>query len=285
MENIIIPNKKILQDKISQINEDGLEKLHVLSDFDRTLTYGKNNGKKSPSLLAILREKDYLGEDYQERAKALYEQYHPIEVDASISKKEKKSKMRKWWEAHLALLVEKGLKKEHLLEIARNKTIVLRKGVEETLQKLSQKQVPVVVFSASGCGEAVEYYFEERNLTYDNIFFLVNRFYWSNENVAMGAKSPVIHSYNKDETLIKDEKNIYEEVSSKKNIILLGDSIGDAGMAEGFDYKTLIKIGFLNTDYNSKKDVDEYSKYYDVIVLGDEDFTGVNSVVFDKILK
>jgi 5'-nucleotidase len=50
-----------------------------------------------------------------------------------------------------------------------------------------------------------------------------------------------VHSYNKGETVVKDLP-IYNEIKDRKNIILLGDSLGDPHMADGFDYETIIKI-------------------------------------------
>ncbi len=41
MEQVYFYNKDLLQQKIKEIKPQGLDKLHVLSDFDRTLTYGE----------------------------------------------------------------------------------------------------------------------------------------------------------------------------------------------------------------------------------------------------
>jgi len=47
----IIPNPENLEILKSQIKKSGLGKLHVLSDFDRTLIYGTINGRKTPSII------------------------------------------------------------------------------------------------------------------------------------------------------------------------------------------------------------------------------------------
>ncbi len=272
MENIIIANKKELEKKIEKIRDGGKENIHIISDFDRTLTYGTVDGEKTPSLIAALRDDDYLGEDYSKRAKALYEHYHKIEMDSEMLYQDKKEKMKEWWESHLALLTEKGLKKEHLERVAKKTKVSLRKGVVNFLDKLKKNNIPIVIFSASGCGEAVEIFFKEKGVDYENVFFLVNRFYWSDDGVAMGAKDPKIHILNKDETLVKEQKDIFESIKDRKNVILFGDNIGDAKMTDGFNYDTVIKIGFLNDDYNNKKELETYKECYDVVVIGDADF-------------
>ncbi len=266
MKNIVIVDKSTLQEKIKRIKQGGVENIHVLSDFDRTLTYGTINGEKIPSIMAILRMNNYLGEDYSQKADALYNYYHAIEVDSSVSKEEKKIKMKEWWEKHVNLLIEKKLKKEHLEDIAKNKNIILRKGVVDFLKDLKNKDIPLVIFSASGCGEAVEYYFKENKVDYKNILFFINRFLWNENEVAVGVREPKINASNKDETSIKERKDIYEKIKERKNIILLGDSIGDIGMAEGFDYNTILKIGFLNNGYNKEGELEGYLENYDIVI-------------------
>ena len=50
-ENIIISNPKDLEEKIKGISKGGVNKLHVISDFDRTLTKAFVNGKRLERLL------------------------------------------------------------------------------------------------------------------------------------------------------------------------------------------------------------------------------------------
>ncbi len=284
MKNIVIKNNKELKEKIDLIKKDGVNNIHVVSDFDRTLTYGTINGEKIPSIMAILRMNNYLGEDYSQKADALYNYYHVIEVDPSVSKKEKKIKMKEWWEKHVNLLIEKKLKKEHLEDIAKNKNIVLRRGVVDFLKDLKNKDIPLVIFSASGCGEAVEYYFKKNKVDYKNIVFFINRFLWDGNEVAVGIREPKINASNKDETSIKQRKDIYEKIKDRKNIILLGDSIGDIGMAEGFDYNTILKIGFLNNGYNKEGELESYLKNYDIVIKEDSDFKPLYNNVLKNIL-
>ena len=67
----------------------------------------------------------------------------------------------------------------------------------------------------------------------------------------------------------------------RKNIILLGDSIGDLGMVEGFNYKNIIKIVFLNE--NIKEKLENQKKVYDVLILNDGSFEYVNKLLKDII--
>jgi hypothetical protein len=64
--------------------------MHVVSDFDRTLTKVFVNGKKIPSLISVIRDGNYLSSDYAEKAHALFNKYHLIETDTKIPLGEKK---------------------------------------------------------------------------------------------------------------------------------------------------------------------------------------------------
>ena len=93
MSEIIIADPKRLAETKKKIKADGPEKFHVLADFDRTLTRAFTDGKEYPSLISVLRNDGYLTPDYPVKAQALYDQYHPIEIDQNISCEEKKATM------------------------------------------------------------------------------------------------------------------------------------------------------------------------------------------------
>ena len=93
-----------------------------------------------------------------------------------------------------------------------------------------------------------EAYLKQFKKTSKNIFVVSNMYIWDKNGNAVGINQPIIHSMNKDETSLKEIKPVYEKIKDRKNVLLLGDSIGDIGMIEGFDYKNLLKVGFLNEE-------------------------------------
>lgn len=70
---------------------------------------------------------------------------------------------------------------------------------------------------------------------------------------------------------------VYSNIKNRRNVLLLGDSIGDLGMIEGFEYETLLKVGFLNFDYDKLRE--EYKRNFDIVLEGDGDFNQVNNLV------
>ena len=81
VSEVIISNEASYTKKKNQIVDGGFEELHVVADFDRTLTKAFVNGEKTPSVISELRRKHYISEHYSKKATELAEFYHPIEID------------------------------------------------------------------------------------------------------------------------------------------------------------------------------------------------------------
>jgi len=277
-KNIIIVKPQKFQKLIQEIKKDGTQFLHVLSDFDRTLTYAFVKGERVPSMISILRSSgDYLGEEYAKEAQALFQKYHQKENDPKITLKERKRLMREWWLKHYQLLIKSGLSKKHLKIVVDSQKIRLRKGAKEFFKLLSLIKIPIVIMSASGLGtEAISMFLKKEKCFYPNIYIISNSFKWDKNGKAIGVKEPVIHSLNKDETMVKNFP-FYKKIKNRKNVILLGDSPEDVGMIEGFAYKNLIKIGFLNEDVN--KNLKLYKKVFDVLILNDSSLYFIKSLI------
>lgn len=275
-ENIVVVNQERLEELKQKIKEEGKDKLHVIADFDRTLTKAFVEGRKVPSIISVLRDRDYLTYDYPEKAKALFDKYHPIEIDPNISIEEKKEKMHEWWMAHFDLLIKSGLNKKDLESVVDEGVIQFRNGALEFLDFLYNNKIPLVIMSSSGLGDAISIYLEKQGRLYDNICIISNSYEWNSDGRAIRVKEPIIHTFNKTEISLESNPE-YNEVKKRKNVILLGDSLGDIGMVEGFDYENLIKIGFLNEGV--EENLEAYKKVFDVVLLNDADMDYIMGLV------
>ncbi|MEK6817373.1 MAG: hypothetical protein AABX80_01100, partial [Nanoarchaeota archaeon] len=161
MKNVIVPNPKKFEGLKNQILKDESKKFHVLADFDRTLTKCFVNGKFIPSIISILRNENYLSEEYSEKAKALANYYRPIEFNNKISIKQKKKAMREWWTKHFNLLIESGLNKKNLERVINEGNVQFREGAEEFLDLLYQKKIPLIIISSSGIGDLIPMYLKK----------------------------------------------------------------------------------------------------------------------------
>ena len=273
--NIIISNSRNLERIIKSISKGGTEKLHVLSDFDKTLTKAFIEGQEVHSIIAQIREGKYLTPDYSPRAHALFDRYHPVEIDLRIPLKEKKKAMHEWWDMHFKLIAECGLDKKVMMEIVRKRKLRFREGALEFIDLLHQHNIPLVIMSAAP-GDMLRMYLEQEKRLYDNVYILANLFEFDRGGRVVRVKEPIIHSMNKDETALQDFP-VFEVIKDRRNVVLLGDSLGDVGMIEGFDYSSLLKIGFLNE--NAENNLKAYRKSYDVVVLNDSDMNYVNELM------
>ncbi|MFH1456947.1 MAG: hypothetical protein ABIF17_02405 [Patescibacteria group bacterium] len=282
-EKIIITNKNELTEKIKKISIDGLEKFHVLSDFDKTLTKAfAPGGVKTASLIAVLRDEGYLTPDYPKKAKDLFNYYHAIEIDPKLSKEKKKTAMQEWWTKHFELLIASHLHKSDVEKAVSSQQIQLREGADEFLGFLHKEQIPLVIMSSSGLGvEAISLYLKSQNCFFDNIHIISNEFIWDKDGYAVKIKEPIIHSLSKEETLLKDF-NFYDEVVQRKNVLLLGDSPDDIDMISGFEYKTLIKVGFWNKPTPENELI--YQKSYDILIKNDGSMMEINKIL-NQIIK
>ena len=277
MKNIFISNPNKLKKVKENISKDGPKKLHILSDFDRTLTTAFVDKKPVPSLISILRDYNYLTPEYCKKAQALYKKYRPIEISPSIPYNEKKKAMHQWWTTHFNLLIKTGLHKRDVKKVIRSGKVELRPGTLKLLDFLKSQNIPLVILSSSGLGfEAISWYLKNKNRLYGNIYIISNTFEWDKKGKLTGVKKPIIHSMNKDETSIKNLP-IYKIIKNRKNVLMLGDSLQDVGMITGFNCKNLIKIGFLNK--NIKENLPYYKKAYDVLLTNDTSMKFVNNLL------
>ncbi len=237
---IFFQNKKHLEKKIQKIKQDGLDKLHIVSDFDRTLTKSFFNGKKIPSTIALIREGGYLSKYYPEKAFALFDKYHPFEINYSVDYEFRFNKMQEWWATHEKLLVKSGMNKDVIKDILNKFPKIFREGSLKFFDFLKENNIPILIFS-SGIGNFIEEYLKKENKLSNNIKILSNTFEFDSEGFATGYKDKIIHIMNKSETKMKDSE--YKRmIAERKNIILLGDSLEDLGMINDLESNTVISI-------------------------------------------
>jgi len=277
MKNVLISSPKKLAKKIKKISQAGLNTLHILSDFDRTLTKVFVGGKNTPSIISILRNGNYLTPDYGPKAHELYDKYHAIEINHRIPRAKRKLAMAQWWKAHFDLLIKSGLNKNDLQKIAQSGKTKFRAGFRAFIGFLKNHHIPMIILSSSGLGgDVIKMRLEAEKIFYHNIHVISNIWKWNKNGFALGVKPPVIHSLNKNEAVVKG-LSIARAIKNRKNILLLGDNPEDLGMLEGFNYNNVITVGFLNEDV--KKNLPHYQDKFDVLILNDSSFDYVNNLL------
>ncbi|PZM87638.1 MAG: hypothetical protein DLD55_00370 [candidate division SR1 bacterium] len=273
-------DRALFNEKKEAIKGTKNENCYVIADFDRTLTYGTFNGQKTPSIISLLRDGKHLTEDYAEKAHALFDHYHAIECDPKLSLEYKKAQMQERWEKHDQLLIASQLQLKDLKDIATNGHLQLRKGVQESLKKLDEAGIPLVIFSASGCGDAIPLFMQHNNCDFPNISYVINRFSRDKSGFAQGIEGEIIHALNKDEGVFSKLPELKTKLANKQHVIVIGDGLGDAQMAQANTHKTTLKIGILTID--NPELLKTYEDSFDLVLIGDGDFDQIKNL-FDEL--
>ncbi len=279
---IIIPHRERLTQTIAAMRADGADQLHVLTDFDRTLTCGLINGQETPSIISVLYDGHYLTPDYGDKAQALAQKYRAIETDPAVSPADKKAAMNEWWTLHFDLLIKSHLSLDDIKQACASRLIGLRAGAAQFIKTLGAHHIPLVIMSATGLGEeSIKIFLTRENCLDDNVYIAANAFDWDDQGHALRVRQPIITSYNKDETVLNSFP-FFEQITNRPNVLLLGDSLGDLGMVSGFTCRQLITVGLLNARVEAN--LPQFKANFDIIITGDGPLDYVNQVLSD-ILK
>lgn len=144
-----------LAEKLRTIEQEGLENLVIIADFDRTLSaFGgkkpKTTGQTAHGICEV-----HLSEGLQAKAKAINAYFYPIEVDPSVPLHQKIPLMEQWYLQINNLLIEAGFRRSHIASSVRDANVKLRPGVKELLDFCKEKSVPLIIFSA-GVGDILK---------------------------------------------------------------------------------------------------------------------------------
>lgn len=238
-----------------------------------------------------------MAEEYRKKTKSLHDHYFPLEFDPTISFDQKYDLMTQWWRDSSNALVAQRPKMETLFKAVSAAKVDIRPGFATVVQLAYQHDIPVVVFSA-GITQVIEEVLRRlgpTDLLLSNVHVIANDLIVdAEENIVTGFREPLMHSLNKKDTSVQLVQNHgrtatathpwFQPISDRKNVLLMGDSVGDAHMSDGYEGDpdvTILKIGFLNA--NEEKLLDSYRKAFDIVVLHDGPMVPVAQFVADII--
>ena len=278
MSKVIIPDLDGFNLKKAKFKRDGSTNLHIVADFDKTLTPAFVHEQKIRTSYSLLRDGGYLTPDYPKRAYAEFDKYHPYEADAAIPLEIRKKKMQEWWRNHWGILIECGMNKGVIKDILNKNKVVFRDGAEYFFKILEKNKIPLLIFS-SGLGDLIQEFLKHKQLITFNVHIISNFFIFNDQGIAVDYQKPLIDVFRKNELEIKST-SYHQEIKQRKNLILLGDHIGDLGMSEGLVHDEIINIGFLNGDKNKLK---VFSENFDLIIVEDDSMDYVNKFLEELI--
>ncbi|XP_014223977.1 7-methylguanosine phosphate-specific 5'-nucleotidase-like [Trichogramma pretiosum] len=255
-------------EKINKIITDGPERLQVITDFDFTITKQHEEGQPMHSSFCIFKKSKQLPSSYLEQSRVLFEKYRPIELDPRVPRELKARLLDTWMtSAHRNL---KGIRfsRGEMEGLAEQHGNGFRERTKELFERLHAKQVPILILSA-GLGDVVEALLRRQGILYDNIHIVSNFLKYNDGDVLDGFKRPdkVLHVLNKNGHAVDEE--YFEVLKNKTNVLLMGDSLGDADMAEGAkNADNILKIGFLY--HHVEENLPLYKETFDIVLHDDQ---------------
>jgi len=275
-QNVEIKNFENVEKKLLKIINDGKDSVHLISDFDMTITKYWYNGKRSPSSHDILTRSSKVSENYRKRCEDLKAKFYPIEISPELTTEQKFPYMVEWWENADQAILDEKIHKDAIADMVRETPVVYRQGIKEVLHTCKDKNIPFLVFSA-GVQNVIQEALMQSNLYFDNMNVVSNKMAFNEETgICDKFVGPLFHVFNKDNFGL--EGTDYEKLlENRNNVIICGDSLGDIKMADGVKHETCLSIGFLNL--NKEKMLDKYMNTFDIVITDDGPFDLVNEIL------
>ncbi|KAH8405142.1 hypothetical protein KR222_004570 [Zaprionus bogoriensis] len=245
----------------------GSERMQFVSDFDYTITKQRTDDNVAVlSSFGIFNECKSLPAHFKEESAKLFHKYRPIEIDPHIPIKEKVQYMIEWWTQSAKLVSGFAFDQSEIDQVASQFKRALRDRTHELFAALLRLQIPVLVFSA-GLGNSVVSVLQQANIMHPNVKVISN-FLQYRDGLLDGFQQPMIHTFNKNETVLNGSE-YYELVHTRDHIIVMGDSLGDADMANGVPASShILKIGFLFDHVEAN--MQRYMDTFDIVLVDDQ---------------
>ncbi|XP_024288922.1 cytosolic 5'-nucleotidase 3 [Oncorhynchus tshawytscha] len=265
-----------VEEIIKAMQKAGTSTIQVISDFDMTLTRFAYNGKRCPTSHNILDNSKLISEECKAQLKDLLNTYYPIEIDSKRTAEEKLPLMVEWWTKAHTLLVQQRIRKDLLKDMVKESDAMLREGYQLFFDHLQEHSIPLLIFSA-GLGDVLEEVIRQAGVFHPNVKVFSNYMDFDETGVLKAFKGELIHIYNKREGALLNTGH-FQELKSRHNVLLLGDSLADLTMADGVhSMENILKIGFLNDKVEERKT--SYLNAYDIVLVKDETMEVPNALL------
>ncbi|XP_034246216.1 7-methylguanosine phosphate-specific 5'-nucleotidase isoform X2 [Thrips palmi] len=258
----------------------GVNALQVIADFDHTVTKQHIHGERHVSSFCVVNKCTVLPEDFRDKDRKLLEKYLPIERDPNLSKEEKIPYMVEWYTTTSELLNGFPLGSDEIASAVKKSDTQLRTGTAELVNALDEEDVPMLIFSA-GLGDVVDAILKCHGVVNKNIHVISNFLKYKDGHVN-GFTNDIVHPFNKNGKAAEHTK-YFELMSSRHNVILMGDNLGDAEMADGVpNTDAVLKIGFLYGAVSTL--LPSYMDHFDIVLVDDQTMVIPNSI-FNHVKK
>ncbi|KAI7866752.1 pyrimidine 5'-nucleotidase-domain-containing protein [Spinellus fusiger] len=276
-----INDKESFKTKASKILKDGSEGIHVICDFDMTMSrYWVRNQQtdaleRNSSSHNIPAKYSKIDPKYSVEAKKVSETFYAIEIHPNMTHEEKTPFMIQWWEEAHRLMIAQNLTEEDIKAMVKEARLELRPMLGDVLQACNTSKIPFLVFSA-GVLNLIREVLVQSSMLLENMFIVSNAMDIDAEGRCVGFKDPLIHVFNKSEFQLESTSH-YASIQKRRNVVLIGDSLGDLQMGEGVSHDLCLSIGFLNHDIKVLEPA--YVEKFDIVIVGDANMSPVHDFI------
>ena len=264
---VLSADARAAEAKRAAIVAGGFGHLHVVIDFDRTITtylhegepgatcHGVLEGRRPPAVLA--------------QAHALKQFYLPIETCPATPTAAKVPHMVQWYTKINAILAACGISQGDLRADVAAARFSVREGVAQLLAASARHGFPVTVFSA-GVGDVIEEALRQRCFggapLPPTLRVISNRMLWGSAGTCTGFHAKVLHPFNKNFLEAGDFVGAGElaALRARQCVVVVGDGEGDAEMGIGLDARVELRVGLVN-DASRADVVDKFLRLFDVV--------------------
>lgn len=227
--------------KLDKFAEDGIGQIHLVIDFDRTLTVGRNAQNEDITTWQILKE--HLPQAALNRYYRLFNTYRPLEIEGRLSLEDAVA----WWEQVLKLFVEHRI---NLVDVEGDflTKVSIRPHAKELFDFCEAENVPAVILSA-GIKDVIDLWAKTYQVKPPLV--LSTRLVVNSAGDILGwEENSLIHTLNKKEMGHSELMKLRQQ---RPNIILIGDSMEDADMVDGNENVLRIRINDPRPDEKEDK--------------------------------
>jgi HAD superfamily hydrolase (TIGR01544 family) len=204
LNHVRIKDVTAFEIKIQALLDGGRKSVHLISDFDMTLTKYWVDGKRSVSSHGILERYSRLDAGFKDKVAALYSHYYPLEVSHSLDMSQKIKYMEEWWSKAHELIIQQGLSKKDLSLMVQETSVEFRPGMQALIDLISKENIPLLIFSA-GIGDIIlEILTQAKLFNPAHMHIVSNRLGWNSEGVCDHFDGKLIHVFNKNESSVTD---------------------------------------------------------------------------------
>jgi len=284
-ESVVISRPEEFAAKRAAMVAAGADKLQVIADFDRTISaFRCSSGElchASHQLLESCVGFDHA--DFAPKMDAINAKYFALEVDPYLTAEARAGYMLEWWHQAHELLLQQSIRKQAIDDaVARARAsgrLELRRGATELLHQLSNLQVPCLIFSA-GLRETIAATLRAEQLAELPGHALIgNDMKFDDTGLLVAFGDDTITSSNKNYSHVHSmEPAFHAAAVARRNVILLGDNLGDADMAQGMeDIQCILRIGLLHDHVQER--MEQFKAAFDVVLLNDAPMDFVRELV------